>query len=98
MTRQSINTNGTCLQGQIAANYDDLVRAFGAPLAGDDYKTDVEWAVQVNGTVATVYNWKNGPAYCGPDATPVEQITRWNVGGRSHAAVELVERLLGKIA
>ena len=94
MTRQSIDINGTSLQGQITANYDDLVRAFGAPLAGDDYKTDAEWAVQVNGTVATVYNWKNGPAYGGPDGTPVARITRWNIGGRSYAAVELVERLL----
>ena len=94
----TIDTQGTYLQGYLTANYDDLVRAFGAPLAGDDYKTDAEWAVQVNGTVATVYNWKNGPAYCGADGTPVEQITRWNIGGRSHAAVELVERRLGRLA
>ena len=93
-----IDINGTSLQGQITANYADLVTAFGTPLAGDDYKTDAEWAVQVNGTVASIYNWKNGPAHCGPDGTPVEQITRWNIGGRSHAAVELVERRLGRIA
>ena len=89
-----IDIDGTCLQGQITANYDDLVRAFGAPLAGDDYKTDAEWVVRVNDTVATIYNWKDGPSFCGPDGTPVEQITQWNIGGRSYAAVELVERLL----
>ena len=86
--------DGTCLQGQIAANYDDLVAAFGPPMAGDSYKTDAEWVVRVNDTTATIYNWKNGPAYCGPDGIPVEQISRWNIGGRSHEAVVLVERLL----
>ena len=86
--------DGTCLQGQIIANYDDLVTAFGPPLAGDDYKTDAEWVARINDTVATIYNWKNGPAYCGADGIPVEQITEWNIGGRSHAAVRLVERLL----
>ena len=94
MTRQSIDINGTSLQGQITAKYDELVRAFGPPMVGDEDKTDAEWAVQVNGTVATLYNWKNGPAYCGADGTPVERITQWNIGGRSYAAVELVERLL----
>ena len=88
------DTDGTCLQGQITANYDDLVAAFGPPMDGDDYKTDAEWVVRVNDTVATIYNWKDGPSFCGPDGTPVEQITQWNIGGRSYAAVELVERLL----
>jgi len=94
-----IDIAGTCLQGQIIANYAELVRAFGPPMAGDAYKTDAEWHVEsyADHTVATIYNWKNGPAYCGPDGTPVEQITRWNIGGRSYAAVELVERLLGGI-
>ena len=90
----TIDTQGTYLQGYLTANYADLVRAFGPPMVGDEDKTDAEWAVQVNGTVATVYNWKNGPAYGGPDGTPVARITRWNIGGRSYAAVELVERLL----
>ena len=86
--------DGTCLQSYLTANYDDLVRAFGPPMAGDSYKTDAEWVVRVNDTTATIYNWKNGPAYLGADGIPVEQITRWNVGGRSQAAVRLVERLL----
>ena len=63
-------------------------------MSGDDYKTDAEWTVRINVTVAAIYNWKNGPAYCGADGIPVEQITQWNIGGRSYAAVELVERLL----
>ena len=93
-----IDINSTSLQGQITANYADLVTAFGTPLAGDAYKTDAEWHLRSDtGTIASVYNWKNGPAYCGSDGTPVAQITRWNIGGRSHEAVELVERLLGRI-
>jgi len=86
--------DGTCLQSYLTANYADLVTAFGPPMDGDDYKTDAEWVVRINDTVATIYNWKNGPAYCGAEGIPTEQITRWNIGGRSHAAVELVERLL----
>jgi hypothetical protein len=86
--------DGTCLQGQIIANYADLVTAFGPPMDGDDYKTDAEWVVRVNNVVSTIYNWKDGRSYCGADGIPVEQITQWNIGGRSHAAVRLVERLL----
>jgi hypothetical protein len=89
-----IDTTVTYLQSYLTADYADLVRAFGPPMAGDSYKTDAEWVVRVNDTTATIYNWKNGPSYCGADGIPVEQITRWNVGGRSQAAVRLVERLL----
>jgi hypothetical protein len=89
-----IDIAGTCLQGQITANYADLVTAFGPPMSGDDYKTDAEWVVRVNTVVSAIYNWKDGVAYLGADGIPTEQITRWNIGGRSHAAVELVERLL----
>ena len=89
-----VDTTGTYLQSYLTADYADLVRAFGPPMAGDSYKTDAEWVVRVNDTTATIYNWKNGPAYLGADGIPVEQITQWNIGGRSIAAVTLVERLL----
>ncbi len=84
--------NGTCLQGEITADYNELVMAFGEPTAGDEYKVDAEWCIKfANGTIATVYNWKNGINYCGPsEGTPTEQITHWHIGGFNPDAVDLV--------
>ena len=89
----SINTNMTHLQGCITATYAQLVSTFGEPLKEgfDDYKCDAEWVVQFeDGTVATIYNWKNGINYCGSeDGIPTEQITDWRIGGHSNLAVEV---------
>lgn len=83
--------NGTHLQGHINCRYDDLVRSFGKPRPGDEYKVDAEWVIKFeDGTVATVYNWKNGIAYCGRDGLDVEEITEWNIGGHNKKASDLV--------
>jgi hypothetical protein len=42
--------------------------------------------------VATIYNWKNGPAYTGDDSIEVERIHDWNIGGHTQSAVSLVLR------
>jgi hypothetical protein len=79
-----VGINRTCLQGYINAHYYRLVDFFGEPMESDGYKTDAEWQIEFeDGTVATVYNWKNGLNYCGADGTPVEYITEWNVGGKN---------------
>ena len=50
--------NGTHLQGNIYACYHELVAVFGEPESGGD-KTTVEWALKFeDGTVATIYDWK----------------------------------------
>jgi len=79
-----IKVDGTYMHGRIYADYPDLVEKFGPPIIhGDGDKTDAEWALEFeDGTVATVYNWKNGINYCGADGKPVEHITEWNVGGK----------------
>lgn len=83
--------NGTCYQGQISCSYDELVKAFGKPGKGDEYKTDAEWIVEFeDGTVAAVYNWKDGKSYCGPDGYEVEDIPQWNIGGHNKQAPALV--------
>lgn len=87
--------NGTALVGVINTKYDTLVELFGEPLPGYDYKTDAEWAIKINtdsgeSVIATIYNWKNGKNYLGDDGTPTEQITRWNIGGHTTKAAELV--------
>lgn len=91
--------HGTSLQGHISTTYDQLVAVFGQPEVfteeNSDGKIDVEWAIAFdNGTVATIYNWKNGKNYCGADGLNVADITRWNVGGNRYDAATLVEQAL----
>lgn len=90
-----IDVHGTHLQGHVSCSYGDIVKCFGEPidLTGMtiDGKSDVEWVIEFeDGTVATIYNWKNGPAYCGQYGTPVKSIRHWNIGGKSYKARDLV--------
>lgn len=89
--QQAINTGGTHLQGYVQANYKDLVAAFGKPMDGDGIKVDAEWNIQFDdGTIATIYNWKNGLAYMSDLGLDTERITDWNIGGASPRSAELV--------
>jgi len=98
--QSEIDLEGTSLQGYLTATYNELVAAFGrvAPQF-DDYKSDAEWDIQFeDGTVAAIYNWKNGVNYCGPEhGTPVQDITDWNVGARNPAAVGMIEEVLAVV-
>ena len=87
----TIDTNGTSLRGYLkGVSYDQLVAAFGEPQFGG-HKTDYEWDIQFPcGTVATVYNWKNGPNYCGDEGLTADKIRTWNVGGHKAEAPDLV--------
>jgi hypothetical protein len=94
----NIRIIGTCLQGYIDIEYDILVKLFGEPIVGDEYKIDAEWEIIFeDGTVATIYNYKDGYNYCGEHA-PYPDITKkdndWHIGGSSKLAVEYIERLL----
>lgn len=87
-----IEFHGTSLQGHITATHKELCAIFGQPHDGDGYKVDAEWDVRFgDGTVATIYNWKDGPNYNGEGGTPVEQITDWHVGGLDRKAFEHIE-------
>lgn len=82
-----ININGTCLQGEVDASYAELCALFGSHHDGDGYKVDAEWYVKFDdGTIATIYNWKNGKNYEGENGLPLEQIDSWHVGGDSAQA------------
>ena len=94
-TTTNVNINMTSLQGYITIDYDKLIDVFGKPNMGDEYKIDAEWELEFeDGTVATIYNWKNGKNYLGVEGTPVDDITDWHVGGKTKRAVELVNNLL----
>lgn len=87
-----ININGTCLQGEVQATYAELCDLFGSHHDGDGYKVDAEWYVQFSdGTVATIYNWKNGKNYEGENGLPLEQIDSWHIGGDSAKAETQVQ-------
>ena len=95
---KTTNVGGTFLQGYIKASYEQLVKTFGAPHDpdGDNYKTDVEWAFEfADGTIATLYNWKNGKNYLGEaEGLELNDIYEWHVGGFSEKAVaKLLEKL-----
>ena len=94
---KTTNYGGTFLQGYIKATYEQLLKTFGEPHDpnGDTYKTDVEWAFEfADGTVATLYNWKNGKNYLGAEGLELNDIYEWHVGGFSEKAVaKLLEKL-----
>jgi hypothetical protein len=72
----------TSLQGHVSAKYDQLVAVFGEPTDSGD-KTTAEWALQFeDGTVATIYDWK--------EYTTPMGMYRWHIGGHSMDAVARV--------
>lgn len=98
----------THLQGKFAMAYDALVCALGEPhykyevephtahITGID-KTDIEWAFKLpSGAVCTVYNWKDGIAYCGSDGIPVEHLREWHVGGHFQSVVDELADVINK--
>ena len=79
-----INVAGTSLSAYLYTTFDKLVETFGEPTTADEYKVDWEWMIEFDdGSVATVYNWKNGPNYCGIDGLQSYEITKWHIGSKS---------------
>ena len=90
-------TNGTSLQGYIQVEFDLLRELFGNPHESDGYKTDAEWAIEFeDGTIATIYNYKDGHNYLGADGFNINQITNWHIGGKNKNALFYVQNLLNK--
>ena len=83
-------------RGNVTATYEQLIELFGKPMdktAG--YKIDAEWVLEYeNGAIVTVYNWKNGKNYLGPEGLEVEDIDRWSVGGNTADAPDYVKRTI----
>lgn len=83
--------NGTSLKGYINCDYATLVKVFGEPQGCyDNYKSDCAWDVVINGTVCTIYNYKDGKNYNGPSGLDKENITDWHIGGKSRFCETLV--------
>ena len=91
---EQINTNGTHLQGYITVDYNKLCDLLGKSQNFDGYKSDWEWDIEfADGTVATIYNWKNGPNY-GYEGVTADTIKEWNVGGFNQQALKNVKEIL----
>ena len=91
-----IDVNGTSYQGVITETFENLLKVFGTLMgASDDGKVDVEWNIMFNdGVVATIYNWKNGPASMGSNGTNPVNIKTWHIGGKTISAMIDVEEIL----
>lgn len=88
----TIDTGGSGYIGNVDAGYDELCDLFGAPSGGDGYKVDAQWRVRFeDGTVASIYNYKDGINYNGQNGVPVEKIRDWHVGGVKESAHRRVQ-------
>ena len=100
--------NGTHLQGQIPYTYHELETILGPPtiVYEPGQKTDVEWVLRVKDAtgsgeevIATIYNFKNGINYLGPDrGTPLSEMMYFNVGGHDERAIRLVNHIMVQLA
>ena len=91
----NVNAAGTSLVGKITASYENLIETFGEPMEGDGYKTDADWKIEFeDGSVATIYNWKNGKNYCGHSGLKTVNIRNWNIGGVDDMVVDYIQQTL----
>jgi len=101
----TINIDGTSLKGRIDASYDELVKVFGNPHNGDEYKTDAQWDIRFgDGELASIYNYKDGMNYNNVDegtpfddhdeGTPTSDIRDWHIGGHKKEVVGRIYLLL----
>lgn len=90
------NVSGTSFVDSIDISYRELVNALGEPTAADGYKEDAMWTLEdEEGTVAIIYNYKDGKNYCGSSGLAVQRIRDWHIGGVTRAkSAELVRRAL----
>ena len=92
---KNIDCGGTHLQGEIKTTYTQLKKMFGQPHDGDGYKIDAEWSIEFSdGTIATIYNWKDGKNYNGKNGLPKTKITDWHIGGHSSKAIDKLSEIL----
>ena len=81
---KNADTNGTYFQGYLLATFEDLEAVFGESEGAGD-KTTQEWSLRfADGTVATIYDWKEYDTPCG--------LYDWHVGGVSEQALVRVQQ------
>ena len=79
----------------VDVTYDDLLRTFGSPHTGDEYKVDAEWDIQFeDGRIVSIYNYKDGKNYLGRKGTSVENIYKWHIGGKDRSVIKDVKEII----
>jgi hypothetical protein len=85
----STDDNLTSLQGYVRATYQELVDKLGEPHNVIIDKSNASWTLESSdGTVATIYDWKNS-------TLPREEYD-WHIGGFGRSALVLVAFFLTK--
>ena len=94
------DVNGTSLVGEIEITYATLKRVFGKEHCdGDGYKVQAEWILRFeDGTIATIYDYKEGKNYCGKSGKPKSKVTCWHIGGDSQASMHRVTEAIQQAA
>ena len=88
---------GTFFQSDLRVTYLKLVQTFGKPNSvGDTYKIDAEWVLSTPSGIATIYNYKDGKNYLGPQGKSTEYIVEWHIGGTNKGVVYHIYKALGK--
>ena len=88
--------SGTCLQGEINADYSKILKRLGSPCESyDGYKSDAEWVIEFeDGSIAAIYNWKDGKNYLGEGGLDLCDIKEWHIGGETNRVVAWVDDLI----
>jgi hypothetical protein len=91
---ENADESGTSLKGYIYATYSQLLEVLGKPTYDEpsgDGKVQVEWVVEFEGNIFTIYDWKTGSREYTED-----KLTKFNVGGNISASdfIEEVETLI----
>jgi hypothetical protein len=67
-----------------------ITNKLGLPHKGDGEKTDAEWWLKFgDGTLASIYNYRNGPVARGGGDWKT-RITRWHIGGRASQKQQII--------
>jgi len=98
LAKPSKHIVGSGNMGYLTCTYKHLVNMFGDPvIRTDEYKTSAEWHVEhmhdgeFKGVTA-IYDYKQCKTYHGEDGLDVEDITEWNLGGKSSwLAADLIQ-------
>jgi hypothetical protein len=89
--------DGSSKQGDLSGmTYKELVSIFGKENSdGDGYKVQACWGIEFeDGTIASIYDYKEGKKYNGKSGTPKTKVTAWNIGGyNSMAVVRVMETI-----
>ena len=84
--------DGTSLQGYVTTTYDTLVVAFGEPHDFDGDKTNVQWALLIDGVVVTI----NQVTHYKEAVLPKDEYD-WHIGGHSIEAARLVQSVVEQV-